>query len=136
MRVVLDTNIIVSAVFWGGVARQAFEIAQGNHILCFTEDTLAELDRILRYPKFAERLNRLDFTITEFIERLTERALILPAPVHPVDIIKDDPDDNKFLACGRDARATIIVSGDKHLLTLKTFEDIKIITAPEFIWHF
>jgi uncharacterized protein len=136
MRLVFDTNIIISAAFWGGNARQALEIAQSDHVLCFTDDTLAELERVLRYPKFAERLKNFDFTITEFIERLTERALIMPVSAKVIDIIKADPDDNKFLSCARDAQADVIVSGDKHLLELKTFEDIKIITAQELIQRF
>jgi len=133
MRLVLDTNVIVSAAFWGGVARQVLETAQCDHTLCFTEETLAELERVLRYSKFAERLEKLDFTVTEFIERLTERAIVLPAPTRTIDVVKADPDDNKFLSCAAAARAEAIVSGDTHLLELKTFKGIGIVSPHIFL---
>lgn len=133
MRLVLDTNVIVSAVFWGGIARQALENAQRDHVLCFSDATLSELEKVMRYSKFAERTQKLDFTVSEFVDRLTEHAIVIPTPAHGPDIIKTDPDDNKFLSCAIEARAECIVSGDKHLLDLKTFEMVDIITPQTFL---
>ncbi len=133
MRLVLDTNVIVSAAFWGGVARRVLETAQKDHTLCFTESTLTELEKVMRYSKFADRLEKLDFTVTEFIERLTEHAVVLPAPTRVVDVIKADPDDNEFLSCASEAHADFIITGDTHLLELKVFGGIDIVTPQGFL---
>lgn len=88
---------------------------------------IEEIYRVFQYPKFAERLGHLNFSVEEFIERLTERAMVIADPPEETVVISD-PDDNKFLACAVACGAHLIVSGDEHLLTLKTYQGIAIVS--------
>lgn len=132
MRLVLDTNIVVSAALWGGKPRQVLEEAHGNHVLCFSLSTLQELLAVLQYPKLEPQLARLSFSIEEFLERLIEHAIIIADPPEE-QVITDDSSDNKFLACAVACKAQVIVSGDQHLLALKKYEGIPILTAKAAI---
>lgn len=134
MRVILDTNVIISALLWGGKPDQLLKKVQSTHTLCFSPETLKELREVLNYQKFRPHILKLDFTIEEAFERLTENALIVSGTTeYRVSIVKEDPSDNKFLACALAAQASFIVSGDKHLLRLKEFWGIPIITPHEFL---
>lgn len=62
MKVVLDTNVIISALFWGGIPEKTLKKAQKDHILCFTEETLNELKETFHYPKFIPHIQKLTFT--------------------------------------------------------------------------
>lgn len=130
MRLVLDTNVTVSAALWRGAPRQVLEKAHSNHQLCFSLSMLQELERVLQYPKLAPRFSSLSFSLEEFLERLTERAIVIPDPPEE-DVIKEDSTDNKFLACAATVGAELIVSGDEHLLMLGMYEDIPIVTPKE-----
>lgn len=133
MKIVIDTNVIVSAALWGGIPRTVLEIAQSEHVLCFSIETLVELKEVFGYPKFAPYLVDLSFSISEFIDRLTEKSVVTPSLKEKTNIIKEDPSDNKFLICAFACQADFIVSGDRHLLKLKEYQGIKIITPKEFV---
>lgn len=132
MRLVLDTNVIVSAIFWGGKPGKVFEIAQSQHKLCFTPETLRELQAVLAYQKFEREIQKLHFSVQEFIQRLAESAIVIPNPPE-LSIIQDDPSDNKFLACALACQASFIISGDQHLLKLKKFHYIEILSPSAFL---
>ncbi|MBI3255602.1 MAG: putative toxin-antitoxin system toxin component, PIN family, partial [Candidatus Andersenbacteria bacterium] len=115
---------------WGGIPRQLLEIVHRNHTLCFSLSMLAELDRVLRYPKFAKRITTLSLSSEELLERLTEHALVIKDPVE-LNVIVEDPADNKFLACAVTCGARLIISGDDHLLKLKAYKHIAIVEPKE-----
>lgn len=133
MRIVLDTNIIISALFWNGLPKKIFNEIQKHHTLCFCKETLLELEQTFNYPKFKPRIYRLSFTIEEFTHSLIKDALIIDISEKPMQIIKEHPDDNKFLACAFKSRADCIISGDKHLLKIKKFQNIPILTTKQFL---
>ncbi len=84
--------------------------------------------RVMNYPKFG-------FTEEEkeqFLEILLSNSLLIE-PNEQIDLIKEDPDDNKFLECSVEAEADIIISGDQHLLDLEQFRGIEIFSPKEFI---
>lgn len=131
MRVVLDTNVIVSGFLWGGVPRQLLQAARENRLRLFTSTPLLlELTDILGRAKFARKLTAAQLSVDQLVERYT----LLATAVHPAAItptILDDPDDDQVLACALAAKAEIIVSGDRHLLDLREHQDIRIVTAAE-----
>lgn len=126
MRLVLDTNVIISAVLWGGIPREILEEAKATHSLCFSVATLQELERVFQYPKFKDRLSRLSFSPGEFLLQLTEDSVVIANPKEE-SVIIDDPADNKFLACAVACNVRFIVSGDEHLLRLKQYKHIQIV---------
>jgi hypothetical protein len=131
VRVVLDTNVIVSGFLWGGVPRQLLQAARENRLRLFTSTPLLlELTDILGRAKFARKLTAAQLSV----DQLVERYALLATAVHPAAItptILDDPGDDQVLACALAAKAEIIVSGDRHLLELREHQGIRIVTAAE-----
>ena len=134
MRVVIDTNVFISGIFFGGEPRKILNLA-GDQILtpCFNIATLTELELLLRHQKFSMQRNLLSFTIREFLDQLKNYSLLFEQPGITLEIIKEDKNDNFILACAISARADFIISGDKHLLKLKSFRNIPILTPRQFL---
>lgn len=130
-RLVLDTNVVASALLWGGVPRQLLQAARDRRIQLFTSPALlAELAGILRRPKFDKKIAASGLSIEQLVEHYALLAqAIQPAMIEPT--IHDDPDDDQVLACALAANADFIVSGDHHLLDLGIFADIPIVTVSE-----
>lgn len=127
--VVLDTNVIVSAIVFGGKPRDVFELAiEGKITLAITHDILDEIQGVLRRKKFNFPKQALQAVIKE-LESLAD----VVQPVGKIKAVTHDPDDNKFLECAVSAEATCIVSGDSHLLALERYGDIAILTPAEFL---
>jgi len=128
-RVVIDTNIIVSAfLFEAGTPAHIFDAVYENHILLFSSETYAELCNVLLRPKFdryALREERINFLAT-FAQLATE--IVVRTEV----VICRDPKDNKFLALAADGQADYLVSGDRDLRDLSNFNGIPILTPREF----
>ena len=133
MRIVADTNIIVSALFWQKQLSKFSELVNKRKIvLRFSPDTITELNRVIFYPAIKTKIEKENLNPVSLIDNLIAASLI----VHPtvqVSVIKEDTSDNMFLSCALAAEASFIVSGDKHLLKLKTFSGMPIITPAQFI---
>ena len=133
MRVVADTNTVVSGLLWHGPPRKFLDAARKGGFELFTSVALlTELEEVLGREKFAKRLVNADITPRELV--LGYAALATPVtPLAIPAVILDDPDDDAVLACALAAQADVIVSGDNHLLSLKTYQGIDILTAPKLL---
>lgn len=130
--VVLDTNVLVSALGFGGTPLEALLRTFGDGFrLLATEATMAELDRVLTY----DRLPFTDDDREAFLSILS-RELEFVIPEEDIEIVNRDPDDNRFLECALAGDARYIVSGDDHLLDLGSFQGIEIVTPGEFLQRF
>lgn len=130
MRVVLDTNTLVSAIGWEGPPARILRACRtGRMSLAVSPALLEELTRVLAYPKLKRVAGHSD--LPEVLEWLY-RPELLVVPVRAIAIIKGDPSDNRVLEAGVAARADAIVSGDEHLLNLREFEGIPIVTSGHF----
>lgn len=137
MRVVLDTNVLISAFLWRGVPKEIFTLAEkGRVAICVNKEMVEEFERTLSYPKFTERLSRLNKTPAQIIDEFLEVVEHYPSRYFPKPQIKDDPSDDMFLTCAISSNASCIVSGDKHLLALKEFQNIPILTPRQFLNRF
>jgi putative PIN family toxin of toxin-antitoxin system len=128
----LDTNVVASAVLWGGVPRQLLQAGREKRVSLFTSiRLLAELTDILVRPKFENKLAAAGLSIEQIVDRYAELAAVVqPAAIAPT--VLDDPDDDQVLACAMAARADLIVSGDRrHLLPLGSFEGMPIVSPAE-----
>lgn len=133
MRVVLDTNTIVSALFWQGPPRQVLELARTETIQIFTSPVLqAELEEVLHRPKFAERLVRANLAVDEILAGVSALCTVIPAQDLAAPA-STDPDDDAVLACALASSAAAIVSGDRHLLTLAAYDGVPILTSAQFL---
>ena len=134
--IVVDTNVLISALFWGG-RLQAFGylINSRRIILAFSPATVEELSEVVHYPQVVAKAHRRGIEPMPIVDLLVAHSIIV-IPKQTVSVIKDDPDDNIFLACALAAQASFIVSGDKHLLVFKSFGGIPIVTPREFLSWF
>ena len=131
MRLVLDTNTVVSCLLWDGSPSLLQDGARAGKVQLYSSPALlTELARVLARRKFSTRMGRLSASVGELIEGYGELAqLVRPASIAPV--VLADPDDDHVLACALAAKADLIVSGDSHLLNLKTYQGIPIVDAAE-----
>jgi putative PIN family toxin of toxin-antitoxin system len=133
MRVVADTNIIISGLLWRGNPRRILDAARAGEIqLSTTAVLLLELEDVLNREKFASRLASASVTAHDLVLGYAALASVIePVEIEPV--ILADPDDDAVLACAVAAHSEIIVSGDSHLLDLKQYQGIRIIRAAELL---
>ena len=131
MRVVADTNVIVSGLLWKGNPRRVLDAARNGSIDLFTSAVLlTELEDVLNREKFARRLESAGVPPHELVLGYAAlSSVIQPADIEPV--VLADPDDDAVLACAIAAQAEIVVSGDSHLLRLSQYRDIPILTAAQ-----
>ncbi|MDQ3005798.1 MAG: putative toxin-antitoxin system toxin component, PIN family [Chloroflexota bacterium] len=133
MNIVLDTNTVISGIFWKGAPRQALDLARSGTFTLFTSpDLLAELADVLGRKKFSVRLAQANTSVKEVVLGYASLAKTV-RPNKIVPVIKADPDDDKVLACAKTAKAEIITSGDSHLLDLNEYEGIKIMTVHQLL---
>lgn len=128
IRIVADTNIIISALVFGGLPRQIIDLATlGVCEIYYSTPIRNEVEHVLE-KKFGwsrdEIQNRLPLLFSWFVQ------------VHPrvsLAAVKDDPDDDRILECAVAAQAQAIISGDRHLLQLGSFESIPVLTPRQFL---
>ncbi len=129
MRVVLDTNVLISAILHGGNSREILQAAiSGTIDVSVSEALIKELQDVLQRPQFGLSVQFVQNTIAE----LTAIAeWVVPQKHH--DLIEDDPSDNLILDCAVAAEVDYLVTGDSHLLRLKTCGTVKIINPKDFV---
>lgn len=128
VRLVLDTNTVVSGLLWENAPFQLIQTAlRGRVDLCTSRTLLLELEDVLPRRKFANRVAITGLDAAQLTARYAVLAhLVTPALILPT---APDPDDDHVLACALAAQADLIVSGDAHLLNLKSYQHIPVVTA-------
>jgi len=134
MKAVLDANLFVSAVLTsGGKPAQVLDAWRADRFeLVIGEDIIEEVREVLSRPQIRERHQWSEEELGRFLGDLRELAFITSGKLD-VEAITDDPDGNMYLACAIAGGADYIISGDRHLLKLGTFEGIKIVTPAQFL---
>ena len=129
LKVVIDTNIFISS-FFGGIPREIINLwKKGKIKLCLTQEIVEE---------YLEVLNRLGLKDEKEINKLIHLFAegfnsIFTTKTPSLNIVEDDPDDNKFIECAVALNSKIIISGDKHLKDIKKYIDIEIMSPREFL---
>jgi len=127
--VVVDTNVLISAVMGHGKPRRLVTRLLKEHKVITSREMLAELVDVLDRAKFAKIKKR---KVTKFLTILTNKAEIVSIQ-EDVDVIPEDPDDNIVLSTASEGNANYILSGDKHLLKLREFRGIRIVPVKEML---
>jgi putative PIN family toxin of toxin-antitoxin system len=133
MRVVIDTNVLVSALLFGGTPGKLVELWKMARIQPFiSREIIAELLRVLAYPKFELTQKEIEYLL--YVEVLPHFE-VTAIPTGSV-IVKKDPSDDMFLRCAVAAEADAIITGDSHLLSLKSYKKIPILSPSQFLMNF
>ena len=129
MRVVVDTNVLVSGVFFGGMPSRILEAWRAGKI-----DLVVSPDILEEYRRIGDRLEAqfADVTLAPFIALLVMTAEIIESPDLPEQVSRD-PDDDKFIACALAGDCQFIISGDKDLLELSGYQGVRIVAPREFL---
>ena len=128
MKVVLDTNIFISGIFWKGASNKVIlNWKEGKFTLVASLEAISEIIKVLK--DFKIKLS--DEMIREWIDLIVRNSIIVE-PKEKIVAVKDDPKDNIFIETAVAGNVDYIVSQDNHLLKLKEFRGIKIITPEEF----
>lgn len=128
MRVVIDTNIVVSGYLGGRLEAVIVAWKSGKFTLVVSKAIADEYLKVLQRPKFGIEPGEIE----DFYALLLSKADYV-IPMRSFKVVKDDPSDNIFIEAAAAGGANLIVSGDGHLLNLGSFRDIPIITAKEFL---
>ena len=132
MRIVIDTNIVASAIFFGGRPRELLELLLQHELSAFiTQEIIEEYQGTIEYLQNEYPSKRIAVPLTQIIA-----ACNMIETTSEVKVCRD-PDDDKFFACALDSRSLYIVSGDKDLLAVKKYKDVQVVTVAQFfrdIW--
>lgn len=131
MRIVIDTNVLVSGLLWHGPSRGLWnQVLNAQAELFTTQVLLDEFAEVIARPKFIDILERAGRTAQQLIADLRDTVeIVMPAPL-PQPVSRD-PDDDHVLAAAIAARAGMIVTGDQDLLVLGSYEGIAIMTPVQ-----
>jgi putative PIN family toxin of toxin-antitoxin system len=128
VRVVLDTNVLISALLFGGPPGILLKLILEYQLgLLVSTDLLIELERVL-HTKFPHAQQ----AVWETVSTLKEMSTIT-IPMERIEAIHQDPSDNHVLECAVSGQADAMISGDRHLLALKTFRGIPILSPHAFL---
>ncbi len=131
VRLVADTNVVLSALLWGGPPLRLIETAKGAETTLWTSvPLLAELKGVLGRSKFAARIHRIGSTPDQLLRRYLDIVnVVRSARIAPV--IARDPADDQVLAAALASNAGLIVSGDAHLLDLESWRGICVVRVSD-----
>lgn len=130
MKITLDSNIYISATILGRVCEEVLNICRLSTDLIIVFSSIGIIGEIKN--KLKNKFNWEDYKVSLFEKYLLDFVkLVYPDKV--LKLIKDDPDDDKIIECAIYSGSNFIVSGDKHLLILKRYKEIKIIPPSEFL---
>lgn len=134
VKAVIDTSVMVSVAFpKEGLTKELRDmIAEGAFQLVTSKEIMAELYRVLHYPRILRQFKPTKEDLDEFIGMIVERATLTEGRVS-LQKINEDPSDDMFLACALEGKADFIVSRDPHLRNLKRFQGIEIVDVKTFV---
>ncbi len=129
LKVVLDTNIYISAILFGGNPERIRKLSKEKKLeILISEAIIAEVAEVLR-----KKFNWKSWQISQIIDEIRETATLI-IPDQTLSMTKKDEDDNRILECAVEGKVQYIVSGDKqHLLPLKEYQGVKILSPAEFL---
>ena len=133
MKVVLDTNVLVSGTFWDGDSRKILRLLDQKEIVCIlSQEIIDEYRAVLIRDDIVDKIVNKNLIASRVVERIISASIIVK-PKNQLFVVKDDSEDNKIVECAIAAQADYIITKDQDLLRMKKFESITIITPEEFL---
>jgi hypothetical protein len=120
-------------MIWGGLPAEIVEAAEDGRIsIMLSEEIVGEIARILSYPRLREIYEGAGVSREELVETVLRISQLVEVKSR-VNLIQEDPSDNKFLECALDGHADYVVSGDDHLLKIEHYQRIRILSVRQFL---
>jgi hypothetical protein len=133
LRVVLDTNVWVSAMIWGGLPAEVIAAAENKRIhIIMSEEIIKEINQTLAYPKLKRIYENVGVARQELVEAALRVSKLVEVKTK-VNIVHEDQADNKFLECAFDSKADFLVTGDDHLLKIGYYEKTRVVSIKQFL---
>ncbi len=130
MRLVLDTNTLVSALLFSGTASRLVPLWQSRQVIALvSKSILEEYLRVLAYPKFGLGADEITATIQEELLPFVETVRVR----RHFSVVRRDPADDAFIDCAVAGRARYIITGDQDLREIVSYRGVKILTVGEFL---
>jgi putative PIN family toxin of toxin-antitoxin system len=129
VKVVLDTNVLVSATLSDGPPYQILKLAEEGAITSVTSPGIIEETRDVLTR---DRVPFADDQVDDFVEKVLSVSRVV-APETNLQVVEDDPDDDKIVECAVEADAEYIISGDSHLLELEEYDGIPVLSPADFL---
>ncbi|MFN7783383.1 MAG: putative toxin-antitoxin system toxin component, PIN family [Lysobacterales bacterium] len=132
MRLVLDTNVVASALLWGGMPRLLLQSRREQRVMLFTSTPLlAELTDILGRRKFEKKIAASLMSVDQLVDRYSDLTIM----VRPIAVtgVAPDPDDDVVIGTALAARAELIVTGDKGLLSVNAHLGVRVVGVGEAV---
>jgi len=133
LKAVLDVNVWVSALLWGGKPAEIIKASEQGKVRLFaSEEIVREISEVLKYPKLKKVYEAEDMCHEELIEAVLKVVSFVNV-AQRVKVVLEHPADDKFLECALEAKADYVVSGDKHLLKVGNYKKINVVTVNGFL---
>lgn len=133
LKVVLDANVWVSALLWGGKPAAVIKAAEEGKICIVTsEEIVGEISQVLTYPKLSKVYQTKDLRHEDLMEAILKIVNFVKV-TKKFNVVLEHSADNKFIDCALAAGADYIVSGDKHLLKIVSYKKTQILSVKEFL---
>jgi len=130
--VIIDTNVVVSALLFGGKPGKLINFWKAGQIRpLVSKEITEEYLRVLAYPKFSLSENEISFLLNH--EILPYFKIVKVKSGSGKTTIEDDPSDDMFIRCAESGMCKIIISGDQHLLDLKSYGKIRVLSPSRFL---
>ena len=137
MNIVVDTNVLISAVLWKGSPSDALKIIIEKHSLVQSQSTLKEFEKVIKREKFTKILEKRDLTVETVVETLVTQSRLYNVSKKAASTAREvkieDAGDLIFIELALEAGTKFIVSGDKHLLELDEVGNVRILSVAEFL---
>lgn len=129
LEVVVDTNVLISSLLWEGPEHRLINLIETGSLDGYVSPVmLEELYEVLQEPRFSFELSEAAEAVGYFVTILT-----VVDPKVRLNVVDEDPADNRVLECALEAGVDYVVSGDQHLLRLEEYQGIRIVRSPELL---
>lgn len=133
MRITLDTNVLISGTFWTGDSFRILDMIDKKKLNnVSSREIIEEYNEAIKSDEIVDKVDNKKLTMAKIVHNVIKSSEIVE-PTTKLDVVKDDPDDNRVLECAKEGKVSHVITNDNHLLKLKEFEGIKIVTPEEFL---
>jgi putative PIN family toxin of toxin-antitoxin system len=133
LKVVLDANVWISALLWGGKPAEIVKAAEKKQfVILLSEEIAGEISQVLAYPRIARVYQAASLRREDIVEAVLKIGKFVQV-TRKVSVVVEHPADDKFIECALAGSAEYIVSGDKHLLKVGSYKKTQVLSVNEFL---